>query len=142
METTGQKIKQLREAQHLSQGDVEHRVGISKEYLSRLEHDKASPTIGMLEKIANALNCQIRDLLPSEEFTVREGEEIYRVGIYPGLQRIDVHNEEEADSVNKLLLVLRSTDESAKKAVIGMIDSITGLLERTKKKGKLKMEVG
>ena len=51
----GAKLRELREAKNLSQGDIEERTGLHRAYVSRVEHDHTTPTVGTLEKFAHAL---------------------------------------------------------------------------------------
>ncbi len=51
----GQRLRGLREAKKLSQGDVEHRTGLLRCYISRVENGHTVPNIETLEKYARAL---------------------------------------------------------------------------------------
>ena len=51
----GAKLRELREAKNLSQGDIEERTGLFRAYISRVEHGHTVPTVGTLEKFAHAL---------------------------------------------------------------------------------------
>ncbi len=51
----GQRLRELREAKKLSQGDVEHRTGLLRCYISRVENGHTVPNIETLEKYARAL---------------------------------------------------------------------------------------
>lgn len=139
MEAVGVKIRHLRKAQNISLDRLSEATGIDQGYLSKIETGVIkSPYIDTLEKIAQALSCQVRDFLFTEQVRethlVKEGEQEYPVTITPGLQRINVYSEEEADSVNKLLHILRGPDEPAKISIKGFLDTIIGLIE--KKVGK------
>ena len=50
------RLKQLRELKHLSQGDIEKSTGLLRCYLSRVENGHTVPSIETLEKLARALN--------------------------------------------------------------------------------------
>lgn len=49
------RLRQLREAKKISQGDIERRSGLLRSYISRIENGHAIPTIESLEKICQAL---------------------------------------------------------------------------------------
>jgi transcriptional regulator with XRE-family HTH domain len=49
----------LREAKHLSQGDVEQRTGLLRCYTSRVEHGHTIPNIETLEKYARAFGVPL-----------------------------------------------------------------------------------
>jgi transcriptional regulator with XRE-family HTH domain len=52
----GAKLRELRIAKNLSQGDIERRTGLVRSYTSRVEHGHTVPSIETLEKYASALN--------------------------------------------------------------------------------------
>jgi transcriptional regulator with XRE-family HTH domain len=55
----GLKLRELRIAKNLSQGDIEMRTGLLRSYTSRVEHGMTTPTIQTLEKYANALKVPL-----------------------------------------------------------------------------------
>jgi len=55
----GAKLRELREAKNLSQGDIEKRTGLFRCYTSRVENGYTVPTIETLEKYARALEVPI-----------------------------------------------------------------------------------
>jgi len=48
----GDRLRELRETKHLSQGDIEKRTGLLRCYTSRLENGHTVPSIETLEKFA------------------------------------------------------------------------------------------
>src|SRR6267154_4372200 len=50
----GDRLKTLREAKDLSQGDVENRTGLLRCYVSRVENGHTVPSLETLEKFARA----------------------------------------------------------------------------------------
>jgi len=50
-----ERLRQLREAKNLSQGDIERRTGLLRCYISRVENGHTVPAIETLEKMARAL---------------------------------------------------------------------------------------
>jgi transcriptional regulator with XRE-family HTH domain len=63
----GAKIRELREAKNLSHGDIEKRTGLFRSYTSRVEHGHTVPSIGTLEKYANALGVPLYRFFTDEE---------------------------------------------------------------------------
>lgn len=61
-ELLGARIKELRKAKGLSQEELSEKVGIDSKHLSRIEVGKSYPSLDTLEKIANALSVEIKDL--------------------------------------------------------------------------------
>ena len=55
----GGKLRELREAKSLSQGDIEKRTGLFRCYTSRVENGYTVPSIGTLEKYASALEVPL-----------------------------------------------------------------------------------
>jgi transcriptional regulator with XRE-family HTH domain len=52
----GDRLREMREAKQLSQGDIEKRTGLLRCYISRVENGHTVPAIETLEKIARALD--------------------------------------------------------------------------------------
>lgn len=50
----GDRLRELREQKKLSQGDIEHRTGLLRCYISRVENGHTVPAIETLEKLARA----------------------------------------------------------------------------------------
>lgn len=61
------RIRQFREAQHLSQGDVEQRTGLRRCYVSRVENGHTVPALETLEKIARALDTPLYQFFYPED---------------------------------------------------------------------------
>ncbi len=55
-------MRDLREAKHLSQGDIEKRTGLLRCYVSRVENEHTVPAIETLEKWARALEVPLYQL--------------------------------------------------------------------------------
>ena len=58
----GERLRALREAKKLSQGDVEERSGLKRSYISRVEHGHTVPSVETLEKLARALEVPLYQL--------------------------------------------------------------------------------
>lgn len=58
----GDRLRALREQRRLSQGDIEHRCGLLRCYISRVENGHTVPSIETLEKIAQALEVPLYQL--------------------------------------------------------------------------------
>lgn len=56
------RIKQLREAQNLSHGEIEKRTGLLRCYTSRVENGHTVPSVETLQKFASALNVPLYQL--------------------------------------------------------------------------------
>lgn len=58
----GDRIRAIREAKTLSQGDIEERSGLLRSYLSRVENGHTVPSVETLEKLARALQVPLYQL--------------------------------------------------------------------------------
>ena len=63
----GERLRELRQAKGLSQGDIEERTGLVRCFLSRLECGHGIPSLGTLEKIAEALDLELYQIFYSGE---------------------------------------------------------------------------
>jgi transcriptional regulator with XRE-family HTH domain len=59
----GDRLKSLREAKQLSQGDIETRTGLVRCYTSRVENGHTVPSLETLEKYARALEMPMYQLM-------------------------------------------------------------------------------
>jgi transcriptional regulator with XRE-family HTH domain len=59
----GDRLRELREAKKLSQGDIEKRTGLLRCYISRVENGHTVPAIETLEKVARALELPLYHLM-------------------------------------------------------------------------------
>src|SRR5580698_8876406 len=55
----GRRLRALREAKHLSQGDIEKKTGLLRCYTSRVENGYTVPSVDTLEKYARALQVPL-----------------------------------------------------------------------------------
>jgi transcriptional regulator with XRE-family HTH domain len=58
----GDRLRAIREEKKLSQGDIEHRSGLLRSYLSRVENGHTVPSVETLEKMARALEVPLYQL--------------------------------------------------------------------------------
>lgn len=59
----GDRLRELREAKSLSQGDIEKRTGLLRCYISRVENGHTVPAVETLEKMARALELPLYQLM-------------------------------------------------------------------------------
>jgi transcriptional regulator with XRE-family HTH domain len=72
----GDRLRAIREAKRLSQGDIENLSGLLRGYVSRVENGHTVPAIDTLEKWARALNIPMYQLFYEGEAPPRIPEEI------------------------------------------------------------------
>lgn len=58
----GERIRAVREAKALSQGHIQHRTGLLRAYVSRVENGHTVPSLETLEKFARALEIPLYQL--------------------------------------------------------------------------------
>lgn len=63
----GDRIRELREKKHLSQGDIEERTGLLRCYISRVENGHTVPSLETLERFAGALDVPLYRLFYYDE---------------------------------------------------------------------------
>ena len=68
---TGAAIRQLREAQKLTQAELAERLGVSSKTVSKWETAKGLPDVSLLRPLAQALNISVIELMNGEPITNR-----------------------------------------------------------------------
>lgn len=77
----GERIRKLREAKNLPQGDIEKRTDLTRSYISRLEKGHTVPSLETLERIAAAVEVPLYQVvyeghdLPGETMESGAGDE-------------------------------------------------------------------
>ena len=84
--TTGELIRARRNKQCMTQKQLANACGMADSAIRKYESGRITPKVKTLEKIANALNCKISDLIPGARFSTQESRrEIERKhGLAPG----------------------------------------------------------
>jgi transcriptional regulator with XRE-family HTH domain len=62
----GERLKAVREAKDMSQGDIEKATGLLRCYVSRVENGHTVPAIETLEKLARALDVTVSELFAED----------------------------------------------------------------------------
>jgi transcriptional regulator with XRE-family HTH domain len=113
----GERLRAMREAKQLSQGDMEKRTGLFRCYISRVENGHTVPAIETIEKFAHALEVPIYQLF-------YDGDELPKL---PNLLKRQSAGEiawgssgKDARFLGKLRRVLGKADEQDRKLVLLM----------------------
>ena len=69
LELLGARIREIRKASKLSQEQLAEKVNVDFRHISRLELGNNSPPIETLERIAQALNVEIKELFDFEQLS-------------------------------------------------------------------------
>lgn len=67
MPSLGNKLRAFRQERHLTLQQIADGASCSAAYLSQIEHDKTSPSIATLKRIAQALDLRIVDFFMDQE---------------------------------------------------------------------------
>lgn len=94
------RIKELRKAKRLSQDELSEKINIDPKHLSRIEVGKSYPSLDTLERIANALNVEIKDLF---EF---------------------MHLSRTKDLINNVSKLLKEADEAKVRLILKIIRAV------------------
>ena len=65
----GQRLKEIRLSQHISQEELAFRSGLHRNYVSSVERGERNIAIINIQKLANALGVSIKELIPDETET-------------------------------------------------------------------------
>lgn len=87
-------VKDLRRRNNLSQRELAARMGVPRTYISKIENEKATPTLGSLERLANALQVHISVLLRDDRTRMQEEASTlmadpFMVELLPFIRRMD-----------------------------------------------------
>ena len=85
LQVAGQ-VREIRRARHLSQRQLAGRMQVPRTYISKIENGKAIPTLGSLERLANALEVDVCQLV--RDSRSRREEEITAILADPFLAEI------------------------------------------------------
>ena len=80
------QVKEIRRARHLSQRQLAGRMQVPRTYISKIENGKAIPTLGSLERIANALEVDVCQLV--RDTRSRREEEVSTIFADPFLAEV------------------------------------------------------
>ncbi len=68
VENIGQRVRRLRESRGITQSQLQASSGVSRSYLSRIESSQMTPSLGTLEKVAEALGVGLnRFFIPESD---------------------------------------------------------------------------
>jgi transcriptional regulator with XRE-family HTH domain len=85
LQVAGQ-VREIRRARHLSQRQLAGRMQVPRTYISKIENGKAIPTLGSLERLANALEVEMSQLV--RDSRSRREEEVAAILADPFLAEI------------------------------------------------------
>jgi transcriptional regulator with XRE-family HTH domain len=111
----GERLRELREQKKMSQGDIEHRTGLLRCYISRVENGHTVPAVETLEKLARAFEVPMYRLF-------YEGDEPPKLLNLPKAKSSDDKawgsSGKDAEYFNKLRRLLGKTSERDRKLIL------------------------
>jgi transcriptional regulator with XRE-family HTH domain len=111
----GKRLRELRKARQLSQGDIEHRTGLLRCYTSRVECGHTVPNLQTLGKYAKALEVPFHLLF-------YEGERLPKL-----LTRIGAKGAVKDDPfTRKLRRLAQRMDDRSKRQLLGLAQKLAG----------------
>ena len=85
LKVPGRKVRALRRHAGLSQADLAQRLGISASYLNLIEHERRTLTAGLLVKLAQVLDLDLRSIASSLDARVLQDlEEVFADPLFEG----------------------------------------------------------
>ena len=124
MPNIGARLRQLREAKGLSQGDIETKTGLLRSYVSRVENGHTVPSLETLQRFAAALEISLYQL-----FYVGEGQSPgSHVTQQTGLEELTKEGGggtgSDAGFVGQLKAFASRINESDREALLGLADRL------------------
>jgi len=123
----GDRLREMREAKKLSQGDIEKRTGLLRCYISRVENGHTVPAIETLEKVARALEVPLYQLF-------YDGEEPPKLPNLPKRRSSDDiawgSTGKDARYLIKLRRLLAKSEEEDRKLLLYMAQKMAGTTSR------------
>jgi len=117
----GERIRALREAKGLTQGDIEERSGLLRCYTSRVENGHTVPSLETIEKIARALDIPLYQVFydgekpPQVEPLVTDGRRKLPFG----------RSETDAKFIQSLLRIVEAMDTASRKRLLKVAREIS-----------------
>ena len=121
------RLRALREAKQLSQGDIEKRTGLLRCYISRVENGHTVPAIETIEKMARALEVPIYQVF-------YDGDKPPELPNLPKRKTSDDiawgNSGKDARYLSKLRRLLGKTEETNRKLILYMAQKMAGTRSR------------
>jgi transcriptional regulator with XRE-family HTH domain len=109
----GKRLRVMREAKGLSQGDIERRSGLLRSYISRVEGGYTAPSLLTLEKFAKALGVEPYQLLFEGSGRARPANLPEQAGVpKPAKKLVKLFESMSTDNRKVLLMMARKLGQS------------------------------
>ncbi len=97
----GRRIQELRKSKSMKQDELAEIINIATRNLSNIETGRCFPSPENIEKIANALNCKIKDLFDFEH--QQDNEDLYK-GIVERIKPVSRDRLQDIYKITKALI--------------------------------------
>ena len=64
--SVGKKLRQIRRSKDITQKVLAEQVHVAESYLCQIERETKSPSVNLLEEIAEVLGCSVTDFFTKE----------------------------------------------------------------------------
>ncbi|MBQ8840898.1 MAG: helix-turn-helix transcriptional regulator [Clostridia bacterium] len=64
--SVGKKLRQIRRSKDVTQEDLANKVHVAASYLCQIERETKSPSVNLLEEIAEVLGCSVTDFFTED----------------------------------------------------------------------------
>lgn len=90
----GDRVKELRTQNKLSQEQLALRAEITTAYLGQIERGEKNPTVVTVEKICNALGISLSDFFSNQSFAITEEDAVLKQIVYELKDRSSAEKQE------------------------------------------------
>jgi transcriptional regulator with XRE-family HTH domain len=118
----GDRLRDIRESKNMSQGDVEKRTGLLRCYISRVENGHTIPAVETLEKMAQAFEMPLYQLLYDGD---KPPQPLGRVGRRTSEAALWESHGKNARLFHKLRQLLPRLDEADRKLLMFVVQRMT-----------------
>lgn len=115
----GERLRAVREAKNMSQGDVEKKTGLLRCYVSRCENNHTIPSLATLDKWSQALGINLSQLF-AEDGQAAKPIAALKNGHTPKLNRV------QANAVHRIQLACAKLDDRDLALVAGLAQKLAG----------------
>lgn len=112
----GQRVREMREAKSLSQGDIEHRTGLIRCYVSRVENGHTVPALETMEKFARALEIPLYQLF----YGANEPPQAPQLRLTRGVENVWGNSGREARELARFRRALSRMTESRRQLLLAL----------------------
>lgn len=111
--TLGEKIRQLRKRNKMTQGELAERIGTHESHIGRYEKDQSVPTSPVLKKISQVFNISVDYLLFDKEETSLTAK-IADKELLEQFEEVDKMDQEKRELIKRIISMAINEDKIKK----------------------------